>query len=102
MIMPVWLYLRGVYLVALTASRPTYLFGHAYTTGEWFYFPALLLLKSAIGFLVLLRVAAFGKVSKKSARTGGYCGSRGDFSQSFVWQANRTSASAISVCRWCC
>ncbi len=61
--MPAWLYLRGLYLVALTASRPTYLFGHAYPTGVWFYFPALLLLKSSIGFLILLPIAAFRKVS---------------------------------------
>jgi hypothetical protein len=65
--MPVWLYLRGLYLVALTASRPTYLFGHAYTTGVWFYFPVLLLVKSAIGFLLLLPFAAFRKASTQAA-----------------------------------
>jgi 4-amino-4-deoxy-L-arabinose transferase-like glycosyltransferase len=56
-LMPPWLYLRGVLLVLLTASRPTYILGHAYSHGVWFYFPVLLVLKSTLGFLGLLALA---------------------------------------------
>jgi hypothetical protein len=44
-------------LVLLTASRPTYILGHGYPHGVWFYFPVLFLLKSTLGFLALLVLA---------------------------------------------
>jgi dolichyl-phosphate-mannose-protein mannosyltransferase len=53
-LLPAWLYLRGVLLVLITASRPTYILGRAYPHGVWFYFPVLFVLKSALGFLGLL------------------------------------------------
>jgi len=53
-LMPAWLYLRGVLLVLITASRPTYVLGHSYAHGVWFYFPVLFALKSTLGFLGLL------------------------------------------------
>jgi hypothetical protein len=53
-LMPAWLYLRGLLLVLITGSRPTYILGHAYPHGVWFYFPVLLLFKSTLGFLGLL------------------------------------------------
>src|ERR1700693_3463605 len=53
-LMPAWLYLRGLFLVLITASRPTYILGHAYPHGVWFYFPVLFVLKSTLGFLGLL------------------------------------------------
>jgi len=53
-LMPGWLYLRGVLLVLITSSRPTYILGHSYPHGVWFYFPILFLLKSTLGFLALL------------------------------------------------
>lgn len=59
LLMPVWLYLRGVALFALSAgSRPTYILGHAYSHGVWFYFPVLFLLKSPLAFLLLLLLTA--------------------------------------------
>ena len=58
-LMPAWLYLRGVLLVLITSSRPTYILGHSYPHGVWFYFPILFLLKSTLGFLALL-VTALG------------------------------------------
>ena len=57
LLMPPWLYLRGVLMVLLTGSRPTFLLGHAYPHGVWFYFPVLLALKSSPGFLGLLVLA---------------------------------------------
>jgi 4-amino-4-deoxy-L-arabinose transferase-like glycosyltransferase len=59
MLMPAWLYLRGVLLVLITSSRPTYILGHSYSHGVWFYFPILFLLKSTLGLLALL-VTALG------------------------------------------
>ena len=56
-LMPPWLYLRGVLVVLFTASRPTYILGHGYSHGVWFYFPVLFLFKSALGFLGLLALA---------------------------------------------
>ncbi len=53
-LMPPWLYLRGMLVVMFTASRPTYILGHPYPHGVWFYFPVLFLLKSTLGFLGLL------------------------------------------------
>jgi Dolichyl-phosphate-mannose-protein mannosyltransferase len=53
-LMPAWLYLRGLLLVLITGSRPTYILGHGYPHGVWFYFPVLLLFKSTLGFLGLL------------------------------------------------
>lgn len=53
-IMPLWLYIRGLLLVLLTASRPTYLFGHAHPHGLPYYFPVVFALKSTLAFLILL------------------------------------------------
>jgi hypothetical protein len=53
-LMPPWLLLRGLAWVLLTAVRPTFLLGHAYPRGVWFYFPVLLVLKSLPGFIGLL------------------------------------------------
>jgi hypothetical protein len=55
--MPPWLYLRGVAMVLITGSRPTFILGHTYPHGVWFYFPVLFVLKSALGFLGLLVLA---------------------------------------------
>jgi hypothetical protein len=35
-------------------GRPTFLLGHPYATGHWFYFPVLFVIKSTIGFMLLL------------------------------------------------
>jgi 4-amino-4-deoxy-L-arabinose transferase-like glycosyltransferase len=57
LLMPPWLYLRGVAMVLLTGTRPTFILGHTYPHGVWFYFPILFVLKSAPGFLGLLVLA---------------------------------------------
>jgi len=54
LLMPPWLFLRGLGWMLLTSVRPTFLLGHAYPHGVWFYFPVLLVLKSPPGFLGLL------------------------------------------------
>lgn len=57
-LMPGWLYLRGVAMVVFTSSRPAYLFGEVLSQGVPLYFPLLLLLKSTPGFLGILIVSA--------------------------------------------
>lgn len=49
-------YLYGLVdvLIGSTGPRPTFLFGKLYPHGRWFYFPAVLLIKSTLGFLLLL------------------------------------------------
>jgi hypothetical protein len=65
LLMPPWLLLRGLGWVALTGNRPTFILGHAYPHGIWFYFPVLFVVKSPPGFLGLLAavlgVALIGK-----------------------------------------
>jgi Dolichyl-phosphate-mannose-protein mannosyltransferase len=58
LLMPIWLYLRGLLFMLATGSRPTFLLGRAYSHGVPFYFPVVFALKSTLGFLLLLAVAA--------------------------------------------
>jgi Dolichyl-phosphate-mannose-protein mannosyltransferase len=57
-LMPLWLYCRGVLLMLIMGSRTTFLFGHVYPHGVPYYFPVVFLLKSTLGFLLLLFLAA--------------------------------------------
>lgn len=52
-------YLFGLTDVAVLTSegRPTFLFGNVYPSGRWYYFPATFVIKSTIGFLLLLAIA---------------------------------------------
>ena len=68
LLMPLWLYLRGLIGFAVSAgSRPTYIVGHSYSHGVWFYFPVLVLLKSPLAFLLLLllRIAVSSVIQAK-------------------------------------
>lgn len=68
-LMPIWIYLRGLAGFALSAgSRPTFLLGHAYPHGVWFYFPVLFLLKSQLAFLLLLGLALLAALTVKSQK----------------------------------
>jgi hypothetical protein len=57
LLMPPWLFLCGLAFVVITGNRATFILGHAYPHGIWFYFPVLLVLKSPPGFLGLLLAA---------------------------------------------
>ncbi|MGB8012102.1 MAG: glycosyltransferase family 39 protein [Terriglobales bacterium] len=70
LLMPLWLYLRGLVFFALSAgSRSTYILGHPYPHGVWFYFPVLFFLKSQLTFLLLLLLAAVAALAVKRRRS---------------------------------
>lgn len=50
-------YLEGLAFFYATNSRPTYLLGKLYAHGVWFYFPTAFVIKSTLGFLLLLALA---------------------------------------------
>jgi hypothetical protein len=65
-LMPPWLYLQGLIGFAMSASsRPTYLLGHSYPHGVWFYFPVIFLLKSQLAFLLLVLLATLTGILTK-------------------------------------
>jgi len=51
LLMPPWLYLRGILMLAVSFSRPAYILGQRYPHGALLFFPALFVLKSTLGFL---------------------------------------------------
>jgi hypothetical protein len=57
LLMPAYLYLRGLVFFGFTASRPAFLLGHSYEHGVWFYFPVVFILKSTLAFLLMLILA---------------------------------------------
>ena len=65
LLFPPLVYLRGVFLVLITARRPTFILGHAYTHGVWFYFPVVFALKSPLGFLGLLILSLTAAISRR-------------------------------------
>ena len=69
-LMPAWLYCRGLLVMLMGAARPTYLFGHAYAHGVPYYFPVVFALKSTLGFLLLLLLAAAAGVVCRKPGTG--------------------------------
>ncbi len=50
-------YLDGWTFFYTTNSRPTFLLGKLYAHGVWFYFPTAFVIKSTLGFLLLLALA---------------------------------------------
>jgi hypothetical protein len=53
-------YLYGwVDILRTTGTRPSFLFGHVYGTGQWFFFPAVFLIKTTLTLLVLLLLVPF-------------------------------------------
>jgi len=72
-LMPVWVFLRGLFMVAATGSRQTYLFGQVHAHGVAYYFPVVFVLKSTLGFLALLVISALsGVVGKTRAIADAY------------------------------
>lgn len=90
LLMPPWIYLRGLAGFALSAlSRPTYLLGHSYDHGVWFYFPVIFALKSQLSFLLLLVLgivtAIFAKRRKDDAAVAPLVPARVSFEWRSLW-----------------
>jgi dolichyl-phosphate-mannose-protein mannosyltransferase len=66
LVMPPLLYLRGVFWVLITGRRPTFILGHAYPHGVWFYFPVVFALKSSLGYLSLLVLSVVAAIGRKA------------------------------------
>jgi hypothetical protein len=64
LLMPPFLYLRGVFFVLITGRRATFVLGHSYPHGVWFYFPVVFALKSCLGFLVLMFATAVAGIGR--------------------------------------
>jgi 4-amino-4-deoxy-L-arabinose transferase-like glycosyltransferase len=57
-------YLMGLVDVKHMAEfYPTFIFGKVYATGRWWYFPACIAIKSTLGLLALILLAAFAMVT---------------------------------------
>ncbi len=65
LVMPPFLYLSGLVAFSFMASRNTFILGHAYTHGVWFYFPVLFFLKSTLAFLGLMLLTAAAAIYAK-------------------------------------
>lgn len=71
LVMPLWTYVRGLIGFAVAASRPTYVLGHSYAHGVWFYFPIIFLLKSPLPFLALLVITLVVWAAARPLKKGG-------------------------------
>lgn len=58
-------YLYGVVDVFSPAVIPTYLFGKVYPAGQWFYFPAIFIIKSTVAFLLLCCLVPLTRVLRE-------------------------------------
>jgi 4-amino-4-deoxy-L-arabinose transferase-like glycosyltransferase len=70
-LLPPLLYLRGVLWVLLSSKRPTFILGHTYSHGVWFYFPVVFAVKSPLGFLILLPLSLLMAAVRKRRGAGG-------------------------------
>lgn len=80
LLMPVWMYLRGLLGFAASSTRPTFILGHSYQHGVWFYFPVLFFLKSQTAFIALLALAAATVIAAKVRSRGMFTAAPQEFS----------------------
>jgi len=56
-------YLYGwVDILLISSVRRTFIFGHMFPTGQWFFFPGVFLIKSTLAMLVLLVLVPFARI----------------------------------------
>ena len=57
-------YLYGwVDILLISSTRPTFLFGHFFPTGQWFFLPAVFLIKTTLTLLILLLLVPFARIA---------------------------------------
>jgi 4-amino-4-deoxy-L-arabinose transferase-like glycosyltransferase len=70
LLLPAAIYLGGAVLVLFTFGRAAFLLGQAHPHGVWFFYPVVFALKSQLGFLGLLALAAVLAVRARSRKIG--------------------------------
>jgi len=65
LLMPPWLYVRGMAVIAFSFVRPMFILGQGYPHGKWFYFPVLLALKLTLGSIVIAMTALLLAVARR-------------------------------------
>lgn len=86
LLMPPWLYLRGLFFFAVSSSRGTFILGHSYPHGVWFYFPVIFVLKSTLAFLVMLALAIpIALMAKRKIKTASLIPAEMEFHWRAVW-----------------
>jgi len=59
-------YLYGwVDILLIPGTRPTFLFGHVFGRGQWFFFPAVLLIKTTLTLLALVLLVPFARIRNR-------------------------------------
>lgn len=85
-LMPPWIFLRGLFFFGVIFSRPTFILGHIYPHGVWFYFPVLFLLKSTLAFLLMLFLAIpLALVSRRERKGAPLIPTQVEFHWRAVW-----------------
>jgi 4-amino-4-deoxy-L-arabinose transferase-like glycosyltransferase len=64
-LLPLVIYLGGVFWVLAGVVRPTFILGRSYPHGVWFYFPVVFALKSSLSFLLSLLVSLLIALGRK-------------------------------------
>jgi 4-amino-4-deoxy-L-arabinose transferase-like glycosyltransferase len=86
LLLPAWLFLRGLGLFALTSSRPAFILGHAYGHGVWFSFPIVFLLKSTLSFLLMLVLTLMVRVvARRKLKNAGWIPTEMEFHWRAIW-----------------
>ncbi|MGB7726772.1 MAG: glycosyltransferase family 39 protein [Candidatus Acidiferrum sp.] len=86
LLLPAWLFLRGLGVFALSSTRPTFILGHAYSHGVWFYFPIVFLLKSTLSFLLMLLLTLLvAVVARRKLKNAGWIPSEMEFHWRAIW-----------------
>jgi hypothetical protein len=49
-------------ILQIAGTRSTYLFGHLYATGQWFFFPGVFVVKSTLALMILLALVPFAGI----------------------------------------
>jgi hypothetical protein len=85
-LLPAWLFLRGLALFLVTSRRPTFLLGHSYGHGVWFFFPVMFVLKSTLAFLLMLLLTLFvGLIARRKTTSVNWVPKEMEFHWRAVW-----------------
>jgi dolichyl-phosphate-mannose-protein mannosyltransferase len=86
LLLPAWLFLRGLGLFALTSSRPAFILGHSYSHGVWFYFPIVFFLKSTLSFLLMLLLTLLvARIAARKLKNTEWIPSEMEFHWRAIW-----------------